>query len=228
MIGRTFALLFPAAAALAMAAPAAAETRVLDFTQGNYCRGGQLCTNNGTIDQSYGDTANLDVNYFSLVGATRTQAFYYERGFGDLEGVLYAGNGSATSQGQIVFTASTGFELSLLSFDAGCFAGNANCRNFDWSVFDGSGQIAAGSGSTGYPTHTAVNLGTGYSQQLVLNFGTGDNVGLDNIRFDIRPSAAVPSVPEPASWAMMIAGVGGIGGALRRRKGAGGAARALA
>ncbi|HEU4968186.1 PEPxxWA-CTERM sorting domain-containing protein, partial [Sphingomonas sp.] len=30
-------------------------------------------------------------------------------------------------------------------------------------------------------------------------------------------AGAIPSVPEPATWAMMIAGFGLIGGALRRR-----------
>jgi hypothetical protein len=48
--------------------------------------------------------------------------------------------------------------------------------------------------------------------------GPGTNVGLieviDNITFDV-PDAVVP---EPATWAMMIMGFGGVGAILRRRR----------
>lgn len=43
----------------------------------------------------------------------------------------------------------------------------------------------------------------------------GVNPGLSDIRFD---SAAGGGVPEPASWALMIAGFGGMGAILRRRR----------
>jgi PEP-CTERM motif len=42
-----------------------------------------------------------------------------------------------------------------------------------------------------------------------------DGFGIDNFRVD---QFALGQVPEPATWAMMIAGFGFIGGALRRRK----------
>lgn len=41
------------------------------------------------------------------------------------------------------------------------------------------------------------------------------NTGWDNIRI-VGYEAAIP---EPASWALMIAGFGLVGGALRRRRG---------
>jgi hypothetical protein len=48
--------------------------------------------------------------------------------------------------------------------------------------------------------------------------GPGTNVGLievvDNITFDVADAV----VPEPATWAMMILGFGGVGATLRRRK----------
>ena len=43
------------------------------------------------------------------------------------------------------------------------------------------------------------------------NSGTGDGVVFDNFSF----SAA--AVPEPATWAMMILGMGAVGFAMRRR-----------
>ena len=45
---------------------------------------------------------------------------------------------------------------------------------------------------------------------------TNDIIGLDDLRY--TTAVVVPGVPEPATWAMMIGGVGMAGGALRRRK----------
>ena len=44
----------------------------------------------------------------------------------------------------------------------------------------------------------------------------GENtIQIDNIVYDLDPTGVVP---EPATWAMMIGGIGAAGGALRRRK----------
>ena len=42
--------------------------------------------------------------------------------------------------------------------------------------------------------------------------------GLDNFRFDLQPAAAVTPVPEPGTWALMLAGLGLTGWAARRRR----------
>lgn len=43
-------------------------------------------------------------------------------------------------------------------------------------------------------------------------------VGLDNVSFTLtRAAPATGGVPEPASWALMILGFGGVGASLRRR-----------
>jgi len=41
---------------------------------------------------------------------------------------------------------------------------------------------------------------------------------IDNLRFGLAGQVTVPGVPEPANWAMMIAGFGLIGGTLRARR----------
>jgi hypothetical protein len=41
-------------------------------------------------------------------------------------------------------------------------------------------------------------------------------IGFDNLKFDVRSTGGV--VPEPASWAMLIAGFGLVGGSMRRRR----------
>ncbi|NNM77224.1 PEPxxWA-CTERM sorting domain-containing protein [Sphingomonas sp. ID1715] len=58
---------------------------------------------------------------------------------------------------------------------------------------------------------TAGNAGT---LRFTLGTDSGDNVGpvVDNLRLDVNAA-----VPEPASWALMIAGFGLAGAALRRR-----------
>ena len=38
------------------------------------------------------------------------------------------------------------------------------------------------------------------------------------LTYDYTPTTALPAVPEPASWAMMLLGFAGIGCAIRRRK----------
>ena len=51
---------------------------------------------------------------------------------------------------------------------------------------------------------------------LQMAFGTtsADNIGplLDNVRLDVS------AVPEPATWAMMLLGLGFVGGAMRSRR----------
>ncbi|WP_394761018.1 PEPxxWA-CTERM sorting domain-containing protein [Phenylobacterium sp.] len=53
--------------------------------------------------------------------------------------------------------------------------------------------------------------------QSVTFSGTSGTVGFDNFEFNtVRPTGA--AVPEPAAWALMIAGFGLTGAALRRRR----------
>jgi hypothetical protein len=42
--------------------------------------------------------------------------------------------------------------------------------------------------------------------------------GLDNFRFELQPDATVTPVPEPGTWALMLAGLGLTGWAARRRR----------
>ena len=42
--------------------------------------------------------------------------------------------------------------------------------------------------------------------------------GLDNFRFDLQPAAAVTPVPEPGTWALMLAGLGVTAWTARRRR----------
>jgi PEP-CTERM motif len=106
---------------------------------------------------------------------------------------------------------------------AGCCGGN---QDYFVSIDDGSGGLSpilySGSTTTSQPwtaqtADFAVNLlaGTSYTltfQGLVTD--TDQTSFIDGVSFDIAPLSAVP---EPASWALMIAGFGLVGSAMRRR-----------
>ncbi|MBP6878112.1 MAG: PEPxxWA-CTERM sorting domain-containing protein [Phenylobacterium sp.] len=70
---------------------------------------------------------------------------------------------------------------------------------------------------TAWPKHGHASVNSSYRDGLILRWGPdGYDVGLDNVRFDVRPASS--AVPEPGTWAMMILGTGCVGAALRRRR----------
>jgi phosphotransferase system HPr-like phosphotransfer protein len=82
-----------------------------------------------------------------------------------------------------------------------------------WTTLNGTG--ANGSVSTGMATTS--------SEWLVgAAFNSGNNDGFKIASITVAPSVVPqptpPAVPEPASWAMMIVGVGAVGFAMRRRR----------
>ena len=86
----------------------------------------------------------------------------------------------------------------------------------------GTGTLATpGNWSTWTATWTVGAADVGSTISIVLN-GAGDQGNWDNVRLD--GPAGNGTVPEPASWALMIAGFGLVGASLRRRRKAAAAA----
>ena len=89
---------------------------------------------------------------------------------------------------------------------------------------DGPGGVARGTRPAYDPTHAyrfVVDLGA--VAPTLLTFGVTDGVFTDNSgAFNLRiyqlGAADATSAPEPASWAMLLLGFGGVGYALRRRQ----------
>ena len=78
---------------------------------------------------------------------------------------------------------------------------------------DGSSQTIDTPSATGGGAAFIGFTDAGKSISSVSYNATGDIVGLDDVQF-----GNVSSVPEPASWALMLVGAGGLGLAMRSRR----------
>ena len=154
--------------------------------------------------QPSGDTFNANLNYWAS-------------GFGDLEGVIWGGNSSTTSE--ITFTAAAGYEIALLSFDFGTYLGRYASSPVDITSLGGT-SILSGSLATNPGTHNHIDGASAFfTDGIRLRWGpNGYDVGMDNIIFEVRSLPG--AIPEVSTWAMMIAGFGLAGASLRncRRK----------
>jgi len=209
-----------AVVAIAAAVPVQAAVRVLSFNNAT-CSGGVACHSTTSIDATYGDGVGVDVGYRVFNPANnetyRTNLLYWEKGYGDLDGVVYSGTSNAFSA-EIIFKAMAGYELSLFSFDLATFSRISPSTPVRIETLSGV-SLFSGQQSTNPGGHNHLTIDTAYvTDGIRLIFGPDSfNVGIDNIAFDVRPTANA-AVPEPATWAMLIAGFFGTGALLRRRR----------
>ena len=213
------------AAGLSTTAPVAAATTVLDFA-GNICgaAGASPCSDGTQIGQSYGDSAGINVAYRSILTSNDTTAETnlkaWAGNYGDLVNVVWGGFDAANYRSEITLTPAAGFEVALISLDAGCYLNRASCQILNYDIRSGVGAlIASGATPTMFPSHATLAVNSAYfASGIVLSWGPdGYDVGLDNIAFDVRGIAA-PGVPEPATWALMIGGFFVVGGAVRAKR----------
>jgi hypothetical protein len=100
---------------------------------------------------------------------------------------------------------------------------------FTWTLADGdklSGLMFEDDTTVNFSTNTGP-----FTQMLTFTGGTGHFAGVSGASFgqgSLAPSGYTvigrgilhtPGVPEPAAWAMMLLGFGGLGAVLRRRRG---------
>ena len=184
-------------------APANAQTVVSTDFEGS--------TGDFTLSGNVGVTAGAAyVTNAGGIGSAAAQANRFATfGSGNVEG-----EGSVTSQ---TFATVAGRTYTL-SFDYGVF-------NFPSQVLIytldglGGGTVFDNTGTSNlddaFSTFTTTFVGNG--QNSVLTFYAFSNGG-DNADLLLDNILLVGEVPEPATWAMMIGGIGLAGGAMRRRR----------
>jgi hypothetical protein len=190
-----------------------------------------LLANGGFENTGFGGTTS----YYNVGPAGADHAvpsdFGWSVGNGNVDIVSYVTYGPAPANGgayglDLVGYGSTG----QISQTIGTVAGRTYNVSFDYSsnpgisgpaadVLVNGGAIGSVTGSSGWQTYTGSFLGTGSPMTFALNETLGANnagVFLDNV--------SVTAIPEPATWAMMLIGFGGLGAAMRSQR----KARALA
>lgn len=212
--GRTMINLKLAAGGLALSLLALpAYATVIDFTTTNCTSAGVSCV----IPQTYGDTADIDMSHRIISKATGKTIgiglFDYHQKYGDLSGVVYGGYDTFGYTSEITLAARAGKLLSLKSFDFATFGNNT--AKVPIKIFDLDGNLLNdGVYSTNSPKHSTLALNTSYLSGVVIRWGPDSyKVGVDNITYDVKSAA-----PEPASWAMMVIGFGGLGWTVRRQR----------
>lgn len=114
------------------------------------------------------------------------------------------------------FIGSDQFSFSNVAGTFGGVAGTASTISFGNGIFAGLSINAANLGFTQFGNPTLFTGAPGNPTFLTGSF-TLINPFFGNGNLTISPAAVAGAVPEPATWAMMLIGFGGIGFAMRRR-----------
>lgn len=164
----------------------------------------------------------ISSNYGSITGLANVSYFDAQRGLNSFRywssnysgsAAAFAGNGDAGSRGQITLTPAAGYAITLNSFFLGSYANANRASSYyvdnlsTFGVDQSSGPITIGASGL----HVSPQLTS--SQAIVIGFGPNAyNVGINHINF------SVTAVPEPETYAMLLAGLGVMGAFARRRK----------
>lgn len=185
-----------------------------------------VCGNFSRLSQSYGDVAGVvDVTTGSADGQALT---WWSEDFNDLYGVAINNYFSAAAPAWVdLVPLAEGAAVNLSRFDLGGYLGQRH--NVSVQVFDiGSGaelfSYIGSIGSRGNPAEPG-NWGQPTEFRLALSSFSGlriqwadpsvaRNTAIDNISF----SVGAP-VPEPATGALLLTGLAGVGWVARRRRG---------
>lgn len=143
-------------------------------------------------------------NDYATLGATFTNAFYRQCGGGcpsPVNGIFVSSNDFASP-----FTINFAGVTNVFSFS------NVSSSQGIASAFGVGGNLLESIAISGFPSSFAFTT-TGISS---VSFSSTSQLGVDNFAFgDVE---GVSAVPEPATWAMMLLGLGFVGGTMRASK----------
>ncbi len=203
------------AAVVAMGTPAAqAAIYTLDFDPAVAC-GPRACTNSSAISQTYGDVADVvDVQFDSVVDVPFASSFRYRAsGFSDLVGT--ADSGTVFRAAEIFLKPLDGLGVRLLDFDLGVAGGGQAPAQITILTGGMTTLFSSGAITVGLPgnVHSSYRFDLFSADGIRIRWASEGSVfvGIDNIRFETGV------IPEPSTYALLGAGLLGIGATLRRR-----------
>jgi hypothetical protein len=227
MVKSTFSVVAAAAFGLVLANPAAAAVKVATYT--------------GSVITGYDTTGVFGVANTSLVGATWTAQYTYDR---SLSTVNFSGSNYDSSYGGTDYGGPSPIIAATITINGVTrsipsdtyaeasvgeyFVLNAARRDTIIATTLTSYQLVIYGELTGGPTQLEQNFGpvaltngAGYFAYKLQNTDTGVFTHNAEATFGNITSyqiSDVAAVPEPASWAMLIAGFGLVGATSRRRR----------
>lgn len=172
------------------------------------------CTPSSTINQAYGDTAQVNVTYLDVNSGS--SLLFWPSGYNNLTNMVWAEGSDSFSFGRITLQLLSPGTITLNSLDMGAHPNislGTNLRIYDLA---GGPALYTYSGNVGNPpaaTTFAFSTVSSTSGLVIEWQDSAYNVGMDNVTFTINPA----SVPEPSSMAILVLGTGGLLGLSRRR-----------
>jgi len=169
----------------------------------------------GAVQQTFESAPNTSVNSLTLGDVT----FKAGAGTNLYINADYAGGYNTIGKSLQNTYAGDAFSSLRISFanavDAFGFFFGAQDSSWTLTAFDAANNAV---GSLAIPAYSGDNFfgltGQGISY-ATLSGEQGDYILLDNLTYHVAATSG--AVPEPASWAMLIAGLGVVGATMRRR-----------
>lgn len=206
---------------LALAAGAflacAAQATTLDFNDA-YCAASAdgvgaaiACGAGSSLNQSYGDTAQVNVSY--LGDLTQTASMYFwQDGYSGLTGLIYGANG-ATARLTLALNGPGQIQLDAMTLGS-------------WLNVPRSTQFTVSDLGSKAVLFSMPAFQTGGAAPDVFSFGANQVVSSSGLVIDFGPdfyyaaldslSYTVSAVPEPGNWALLAGGLALLAGARRR------------
>lgn len=182
-------------------------------TTANTSYGDRVAVAGAGVSLEGGATPNIVLNFVPLV-SSNTDFEVYASGYSGLASAL--GDTSFNVPGYIELVPDAGWDVVLQSFDIGAWSASSY-PNSQVRVVDGLGATLFDTGVFTFPGNTVsqfLSEPIRSSSALRLYVSDFGDLGIDNVRF----SQVASTVPEPATWALFLAGAGVAVGRVRTRR----------